>query len=314
MWSALFLTVIPGLFGARDLLWPWSGSVFVLLAAVGFANVYGMDSSSLWLTVLTGSARVDVRGRQIGWLMAVGVPAMLGSVVLTIGSGGGAVWPWVFAVLLALLGAAAGIGPLVALLMPAPLPEHRGADPLDFGDDPTTGGGLMLQGLVVMVVVPLLAVPAGLAVWLLPPAAQWLGVLFGLAIGTLYTWGLGRLAATQLARNGPELVGRMRMRATSDTGRRRPQPSASTAKGASTLVSAATGILATVGMILLVPQGLIPLIFSAVAPGVRSWFIALYLPHDVQVPVSVLLALVGGLCLAAAWRVRRDPGGCPHDG
>jgi hypothetical protein len=58
-------------------------------------------------------------------------------------------------------------------------------------------------------------------------------------------------------------------------------------------------------MILLVPQGVVAGIFSMVAPDIRSWFIALYLPRAMQIPASVSLAILDGLALAAAWRLRR---------
>jgi ABC-2 type transport system permease protein len=307
LWSALFLVVIPGLFGARGDLWPWAGAVIVVVAAVGYSNVYGMDGTSLWLTVLApGSAGADVRGRQLAWLLAVGPLAVAITVVLTAASWDAAMVRWVLAILPALLGAAAGLGPLLALTMPAPLPERRGGDPLDLGDDPTTAGTLLVHGLLVFVGLPVLAAPAALAVWLLPSPANWLGALVGLATGALYAWGMGRVAVGYLARNGPEVLDRMRAR----PARLAPTPAAPVGKeGAqatqSTLVSTAVSLLVTVGVILLVPQGLVAIVFSLIGSDVRSWFVALYLPEGLQLAAGVLLGLLGAVALGVAWWLHR---------
>ena len=306
IWSALLLTVIPGLFGGREELWPWAGAVLVVVATVGFANVYGMDGSSLWITLVTSSARPDVRGRQVAWLAAVGAPAMLVTVALTAAAGAVGAWPWVLAIVPRWLARARGSVRSWHLLLPAALPERRGGDPLDLGDEPTTGGRLMLQGLTATLVVPLLAVPAGLAVWLLPPPTRWLGVVVGLCSGALYAWILGDLAAARLERSGPELLDQMRLRAASPSRPRSVQSSDSNASTPrSMLVSIGSGILLTVGIILLVPQGIVALLFSLAGSDVRAWFVARYLPDDLQVPVSVVLAVLGASILGGAWLVRR---------
>jgi ABC-2 type transport system permease protein len=305
LWSALFLTVVPGLFGARDLLWPWAGAVIVVIAAVGYSNVYGMDGTSLWLTLLApGAAAVDVRGRQLAWLLVLAPLSLAVTVILTAASGAGAAWPWVLAVLPALLGSAAGLSPLLALRMPAPLPERRDGDPLELGEDPTTSGTLLVHGLVVFVALPILAAPAALTVWLLPSPAEWLGVPVGLATGWLCASGLGRLAERYLVQSGPELLDELRARpqradAAPQTGKHRRTER-------SPVSSAVTSVLLTLGIILLVPQGIVALVFSLVGADVRSWFVALYLPGSLQVVASVVLALVGAALLAATWWLNRE--------
>jgi ABC-2 type transport system permease protein len=306
LWSALFLVVIPGLFGARDDLWPWAGAVIVLVAAVGYSNVYGMDGTSLWLTVLApGAARADVRGRQLAWLMAVGPLAVAITVLLTAASRAAEATPWVLAVLPALLGAAAGLAPLLAVTMPAPLPERRGGDPLDLGDDPTTVGTLLVHGLIVFLGLSVLAAPAVLAVALLPPPTHWLGVLVGLLTAALCAWGIGGVAVGHLARNGPEVLDRMRAR----PAQRAPAPAAVVTEGGpgakSALVSTAVGLLVTVGVILLVPQGLVALVFSLVGSDVRSWFLALYLHGGLQLTAAFVFAVLGASVLVAAWWLHR---------
>jgi len=303
-WSALMLTVVPGLFGARAELWPWTGAVFAVVATIGFANVYGMDGSSLWLTLVTETARDDVRGRQTAWLVAVGLPAVLVTIAFTALAGDPAAWPWVLAVLPALVGASTGGGPLLAVLLPASLPERRGGNPLELGDAPTTAGRLMMQGLVVTLLTPLMAVPAGLVVWLSPSPAHWFGVVVGLITGGLYAWGFGRGAAAYLSRHGPELMDQMRMRANPVARASARSVKAGAPTSGSALAAIASGVLATVGIILLVPQGIVALTFSLADSDVKSWFVARYLPDELQVPASVMLAIVGGLILLAAWLMR----------
>jgi ABC-2 type transport system permease protein len=307
IWSALFLSFVPGLFGAREVLWPWAGAVIVVVAAVGFANVYGMDGTSLWLTVLTPeSARADVRGRQLAWLLALGPLVIAITLILTAAAGDASTWPWVFALLSSLIGAAAGLSPLLALLMPAALPERRGGDPLELGDDPTTSGALLLHGLIVFVALPLMAAPAGLCVWFLPSPLNWLGLPVGLTTGAFYAWALGRVGGAYLAGHGPELLDLMRARPEV----RAPRPAVSQAREDSSappsaLVSTATSVLLTAGVILLVPQGVVALVFALVDAEVSSWFVALHLREGLQVPAALVLGVLGTSALAGAWWLNR---------
>jgi hypothetical protein len=130
----------------------------------------------------------------------------------------------------------------------------------------------MLHGVIVIVLLPLLAAPVALALWLLPSPADWLGVLVGLATGCLYAWVLGRASVRQLALHGPELLDRMRARPT------RPAPDPVGQDGSparpSVFASGVTAFLVTLGVILLVPQGLVALAFLLVGTGVRAWFVA----------------------------------------
>ncbi|HEY1295394.1 MAG TPA: hypothetical protein VGJ60_20135 [Chloroflexota bacterium] len=65
-------------------------------------------------------------------------------------------------------------------------------------------------------------------------------------------------------------------------------------------ISAVTSLIASIGIILLVPQGLVALVFSLVAPDIRLWFAPMYLPQELRGPSSLILALVGALMLAGA--------------
>jgi hypothetical protein len=50
---------------------------------------------------------------------------------------------------------------------------------------------------------------------------------------------------------------------------------------------------------------LVALAFSLVGTEVRAWFVELYLPENVRLVTSVLLALLGGSALAVARWLRK---------
>lgn len=110
-WTAVILAVVPGLLGATWM-WPFAGAIVVMAAGITSANVYGMDGTSLWLTLmLPGRERTDVLGRQLAWLIAFGAIALGLTVILTAFSGADWAWPLVLAAMPALIGGAAGLVP-----------------------------------------------------------------------------------------------------------------------------------------------------------------------------------------------------------
>ncbi len=299
VWSAVLLAIAPALLGST-LLWPWAGAIIVVIAGNGLANVFGMDGTSFWLTLMTpGSERIEVRGRQAAWLLVVGAVGIGTAVVLTAFSGHPEAWPWVVASLPALLGGAAGLGILLSVVTPAALPERRGGDPLDLGDDPTTGGNLMLHGVVMSLAVPALAIPAVLAAAVNPV----LGLVVGLATGAAYAWLGGAIAAWRLERAGPETLERLRSR---------PAPQKPpAARGGQTPVSRwrsmARNVLLLAGALLVFPQGIAALGLRMSGSESKVWFAALYLPEPWPVPAAVAsIALGVGACYLA-WRVGRRP-------
>jgi hypothetical protein len=70
---------------------------------------------------------------------------------------------------------------------------------------------------------------------------------------------------------------------------------------------AAVGTLWTVGIICVVPQGLVPLAFNlfGVDPQVRVWFAARYAPQDLQLLVAGGFIVVGLLAIWWAETIRR---------
>lgn len=230
-------------------------------------------------------------------------PVSLGlTVALTAASGLGWAWPWVLAVLPALLGGGAGVALLfsVARLSPGPDPHRNRSTPLDSGD--TTGIGIVLFFLTLLAPLPLLAllVPGAAAG---DPLLQWSAVPVGVAIGVGLAWWLGRIAHRQLARRGPELLQLMR------TG----HPPASAAEPATTTFDAmddrerGTALTAMVAGIL--AQGLVAMVLKVEGSGAKVWFLALYLPGPWQWPVIGLMVLLGlgllGLSARTWSRARR---------
>jgi ABC-2 type transport system permease protein len=185
--------VLPRVTAGTGLLLPFAGAITVVIAAACACNLYGNDGSSVWLTVMTpGSERADVRGRQVGWLIAVGPYAVASTVILTAVSGRPQAWPWALGLLAAVLGGGAGllaIGSLVSV------------QPLDAAGNPTPAWSLKVH--VALVAVALTALPVALV---LVAGGGWLAVPAGVLTGTALAAWLGRLAATRLAERQVEIL------------------------------------------------------------------------------------------------------------
>ena len=99
---------IPRLTSGSYLLLPYGGILTAVIAGACACNLYGSDGTSLWLTVMTpDSSRADVRGRQAAWLIVVAPYTAAITIAFTALSGESSAWPWVLAVLPAVLGGAA---------------------------------------------------------------------------------------------------------------------------------------------------------------------------------------------------------------
>lgn len=295
LWTAVLLAVIPGLLGATWM-WPFAGIIVAWAAGITAANVYGFDGTAIWLTLaVPGSEPADVRGRQAAWLVAFGTTAAAATVVLTVAGGQAWAWPWVAAALPAAIGAAVGLVPIVSLTLPAPLPDRRGGDPMDLGDDPRTQGALFSQGIVMTILVPLLASPAILVAYAgstVNPVYAWLGLPVGIATGVAYCWWFGKLASRRLARRGPELLERMRAR---------PMTKPAGAGGVREVPGRAW-VAVLVGSLLMFPQGLVPLALVLTDSASRLWFIPRYLPEPWPIPAIAAFVLAGLVAYGLAWR------------
>ena len=94
---ALGSGLLPLTFDTRLLL-PWAGPALPLMAVASAYNLYSQDGTALWLTLMTGSQRADIRGRQWAYLLLFGPLTVAVSVAFTAWSGYTWAWPWVAAV------------------------------------------------------------------------------------------------------------------------------------------------------------------------------------------------------------------------
>ncbi|MDT7566410.1 MAG: type transport system permease protein [Pseudonocardiales bacterium] len=191
----------------------YSALWIAFFAALQISNLYGFDGSAVWQTLVTpGAARADVRGRQWAWALIVGPAALAAALVLPWVTGTSGAYPWVLALVPALIGGGAGTIVLVSVRAPSAMPTGKQANPL-------TGTGQFGFGLVftrlamsllqVLAVIPpvLVLVLGGSGVL----AVAWLAVGVGVLSGIGAAWWLGRLAYQRLAERGPELLAAVRV-------------------------------------------------------------------------------------------------------
>jgi ABC-2 type transport system permease protein len=314
--SVLNLAVPAVAFGAPAAL-PWVGLAATLIVSTGAANVYGDDGTALWLTrMVPGAEPADVRGRQAAWLLVVAPIMAVLTVVLTALGGQGWAWPWVLAALPAVLGGTAGLGVLLSVTMPVREKDpHLRSGPFDTGDDPTTSGALAARGYLMLLLAALTAVPGAILVLLggvwQQPLLQAAGVLVGIATGALLTWWGGRVATRRLTDRGAELMDLLRLGpqalAQGDGVRPTREPDVPLPRWK----SAAQGVLWTVGILCVVPQGLVPIAFNlfGVDQQVKVWFAARYLPQDLQIPVAAGFVAVGAVAIWGAVSIGRGRAG-----
>nr|BFE87082.1 hypothetical protein GCM10020093_096830 [Planobispora longispora] len=198
----VFFAAAPLVLGV-DVMLPWAGPIFIVMAAAMTAGLYAVDGTALWLTLLVPGA-ADVRGRQRAWLLVVGPVAVALALACTAAVTGGP-WPMVLALTAALLGGGAGIVPLMSVyaLVPGTDPHRRGGNPLRVSED---DGALTGMAYAVLALVALTGAPAAVAVVLY----GWAGVAVGVVTGVLCWWGFGLLAQRRLHARGPELLQTMR--------------------------------------------------------------------------------------------------------
>lgn len=186
---------------------PYGGIAMVAVGAFLAGNLYGMDGSAMWHTlVVPGAASVDVRGRQTAWLMIVGpVAAVLAFVMPAVTDPG--LYPWVLGLLPALLGGGAGLVVLLSVFVAYPMPDRK-ASPFASGGNPGLLRFLSQLAIALLLgvgVLPVIAVEIVGQV-LDEPVVSWLGVPVGIAIGVLLFWWWGGIAGRRLDSRGPELL------------------------------------------------------------------------------------------------------------
>ncbi|MEV0596223.1 hypothetical protein [Nonomuraea cavernae] len=262
---------------------PFIGLIAIVMAAGTSANLYGVDGTALWLTLMTpGAERADVRGRQLAWLLIVGPAATILTLAGTAVSGQTWAWPWVLGLLPALLGGAAGLIVRVAVtsLVPGTDPHKRGGNPLNTGADESAETGL---AWLLLIAVPVMGLPTA-AVILLHP---WAGVPVGLLTGALSVWGFGKIAHRRLESHGTELLTLMKHGPA-------PQPTGKEATADLPLKHRIAVILCyCVAWLPTFPQGIVPMIFKIVGVQDPVWFLALHLPPVWQWPTIIFMITLG---------------------
>jgi ABC-2 type transport system permease protein len=286
---ALVTAVLPLTFG-ETLLLPWAAPLIALMAATFMANLYAYDGTALWLTLQTDTQRPDLRARQYVYLLVFAPIALLVAVGFTAWSGQTWAWPWVLALLPAMLGGGAGLIALfsVLALAPGPDPHHRAEHPSEASDD--IGSAFVVFFLGLLPPLPAAAVlTAGTVLghpWLI-----WAGIPVGLATGVLLTWWLGRIAYRRLEARGPELLLTMRS-GRPDTS---PDPDLEIAGDGGPAPSAQIQLLGwTLGSLALFPQGLVPVVLKLTGnTDVTVWFLAMYLPEPAGWATALAMIALG---------------------
>ncbi|ATY13889.1 hypothetical protein CU254_28280 [Amycolatopsis sp. AA4] len=206
------ITVVPSLSGGgdRSAMLPYFGVAVVLFASMQSGNLYGMDGSALWHTlVVPGAERADIRGRQLAWTLIVAPVALVLALVLPGVTGVPSAYPWVLGLVPATLGAGAGVLMLQSVFLAFPLPDQRrSGSPWSSGGRPGCArAALMLATTLLIVVGALPVVALGVAGTLTDlPVLQWLGIPAGIATGLALAWWWGSLAQQRLVARGPELL------------------------------------------------------------------------------------------------------------
>lgn len=297
---AVFTTVLPLTFGTAAAL-PWAAPGIALMGAVTAANGYAQDGTALWMSLLTGTERDDVRGRQRAWLLLYTPITVLVAVAGLLA--GGAAWalPWTLALLAATLGGGAGLFVLVATVLPAPGPDahKRPSDPTAQGD--TTSTNTVTFWAALLPPLPALAV-LGLGTLTGSTVLLWAAVPVGAATGVvLHRW-LGGLAVRRLRARGPELFHLLRSG--------RPSFTVADPDGRLTVkidVPVSRYVWSTIGWTLgalaLFPQGLVPVILLLTGADTRSWFLAMHLPEAWRGPGALMMLLLGGYLVYVSFRL-----------
>jgi ABC-2 type transport system permease protein len=208
---AVVVAVVPALSaGTTPRTLPYLALFVVVAACMQTGNLYGMDGSALWHTLVTpGAPRADVRGRQLAWFLLVGPLALVLAVVLPAVTGRTVLYPWLLSLVPAMLGAGAGVVLLQSVYVAFALPDQRrNASPFSSGGRPGCGRVLLIFGLTALLAVSALPV-AGLELagtLTDQPVLNWAGVPLGIALGAVLAWWWGRVALNRLRDRGPELL------------------------------------------------------------------------------------------------------------
>lgn len=303
LFYSLFVCLYPAANGAFYLL-PFIGILFVISAVGSTANLYGADGSALWqLLVTPNAARSDIRGRQWAWLIVVAPIAVLASIVPVVLTG----YYWVLPITLSLvvvgLGAGAGL-----LVMNSVYNLEPMTDPHKRGDDAFEHSISWWQFVSLLLALVILAAPTASFIawgifsensWL-----QWMALPVAALTGVFYFWLLGRLSARRLEKRGPELLQTMLRSSVSEEVVEETKSKFDKVYDSLPWHTKAVMVLCMiVAPIALLPQGVMPLIFKLSGEQEKVWFLALYMPEQLQWPVIAAMFALGIVALALLLRI-----------
>ncbi len=212
IWFGVFLAVYGVVAGIPQLA-AAAGVAVALMVALSGANLFGQDGTALWQLVVGQSpraVRADIRGRQLGLVVAFGLPAVTLSALLIVLTGGYDITIPVLAVIVALLGAGSGVAVVLSVEGVTPgVDPHRRVNATDAGENALAiqvalHATLLLVAPVVVMAVPL-ALGAVLPAWF-GAATLVVAVLDAFLVG----WVGGRIAAHRLGSRLPETFARLR--------------------------------------------------------------------------------------------------------
>lgn len=208
MWAALFMGSLAWSVEGYAFLAPFTGLIMALVMTLATANLYAMDGTALWMTVVgqgPATARADVRGRQLAVLALMVPVASVLSALFVVGTGEHWAWPAVITGMVTLFGVGSGLSILLSVVMLTPgVDPHLRVDANDSGDN-------QLQVWAALLGTPLLSAPAvGATVWVYLAGMPWWSVPFGVVNGIAVAWILGRLAHRRLENRLAETFTHMR--------------------------------------------------------------------------------------------------------
>lgn len=211
-WFGIFLAAFAALAGFPELA-AFAGIGAAVMVALSGGNLYGQDGTALWQLVVGQSrhaVRADVRGRQLGLVLALGPVGFGLCAVFVLVTGA-----WDFAVpaaalLFALLGVGSGLAVLISVVAVTPgVDPHRRAHATDAGEN-------VYAGMAAVYAVQLFAAPAVAMAVLLAIDPSWLPgwwagatLVVGLVDGVLVGWVLGGIAVRRLGGHLPETFARL---------------------------------------------------------------------------------------------------------
>ncbi|MCI2418411.1 hypothetical protein MOQ72_13315 [Saccharopolyspora sp. K220] len=213
LWFGIFLAVYSTIGGLPQLSW-LGGVAVALISAISAANLYGQDGTALWQLVVTDGQdviRADVRGRQVGVVVAYGLPAVVLAAALMAISGSFEFAVPVATLIIVLLGVGSGLSALLSVIAVTPgVDPHRRVNPSDAGENQLVGQLGLYAAAVLSAPAATVAIILMVAPNILPPWAPLAAPVLALVNAAVVAFALGDVAARRLRVRLPETFARLR--------------------------------------------------------------------------------------------------------